>query len=98
MCIGIPGQIVALHAIRADHAWADVCGLRREVNIALVVPNDQPLTTLVGRWVLIHVGFAMSLLDEQEAKETLAALRAMEEVEADVGLFLRGEGGNDALR
>ena len=86
MCIGIPGQIVALHQQQPDHAWAEVCGLKREVNIALVSKGEPE--TLLGCWVLIHVGFALSRLDEQEALETLAALHAMEEVEADVALFL----------
>ncbi|MBU9811832.1 HypC/HybG/HupF family hydrogenase formation chaperone [Rahnella sp. C60] len=86
MCIGIPGQIVALHDQQPDHAWAEVCGLRREVNIALVCDGQPQM--LIGGWVLIHVGFALSKLDEQEAQETLAALHAMEEVEADVALFL----------
>lgn len=86
MCIGIPGQIVALHQQQPDHAWAEVCGLKREVNIALVSQGEPE--TLLGCWVLIHVGFALSKLDEQEALETLAALHAMEEVEADVALFL----------
>ncbi|MGG8469394.1 HypC/HybG/HupF family hydrogenase formation chaperone [Rahnella sp. PAMC25617] len=86
MCIGIPGQIVALHENQPDHAWAQVCGLRREVNIALVCEGDRE--ALIGCWVLIHVGFALSRLDEHEALDTLAALHAMEEVEADVALFL----------
>jgi hydrogenase expression/formation protein HypC len=90
MCIGIPGQIVALHDQQPDHAWAEVCGLRREVNVALVCDcgRDGAREALIGSWVLIHVGFALSKLDEQEAQETLAALHAMEEVEADVALFL----------
>lgn len=95
MCIGIPGQIVALHEQQPDHAWADVCGMRREVNIALVC--DENRETLMGCWVLIHVGFALSKLDEHEAQETLAALHAMEEVEADVALFLGRGGQDDAL-
>lgn len=86
MCIGIPGQIVALHEQHPGSAWAEVCGLRREVNIALVSEGEPE--ALIGCWVLIHVGFALSRLDEQEALETLAALHAMEEVEADVALFL----------
>lgn len=86
MCIGIPGQIVALHENQPDHAWAQVCGLRREVNIALVCEGDRE--ALIGCWVLIHVGFALSRLDEHEALDTLAALHAMEEVEAEVALFL----------
>ncbi len=86
MCIGIPGQIVALHQTQPDHAWAQVCGLRREVNIALVCEGERE--ALIGCWVLIHVGFALSKLDEREALDTLAALHAMEEVEADVAFFL----------
>lgn len=86
MCIGIPGQVVALHAHYPDRAWADVCGMRREINIALVSEGEPQ--QLIGGWVLIHVGFALSRLDEQQAQETLAALHAMEEVEADVALFL----------
>lgn len=89
MCIGIPGQIVALHEQHSDHAWAEVCGLRREVNIALVCGDSRE--GLLGSWVLIHVGFALARLNEQEAQETLAALHAMEELEADVALFLAGE-------
>lgn len=83
MCIGITGQIVALYEQQPDHAWAEVCGLRREVNKALVC--KAKCEVLIGCWVLIYVGFALSRLDEQEA---LAALHAMEEVEADVALFL----------
>ena len=85
MCIGIPGQIVALHP-QPDSAWADVCGMRREVNVSLVSGGDR--ADLIGGWVLIHVGFALSRLDEQEARQTLATLQAMGEVEADVVLFL----------
>lgn len=88
MCIGIPGQIVALNEQYPDRAWADVCGLRREVNIALVCDGHRD--ALPGSWVLIHVGFALSKLDEQEALETLTALQEMGEVEADVAMFLAG--------
>ncbi|MBJ7220280.1 MULTISPECIES: hydrogenase maturation factor HybG [unclassified Brenneria] len=87
MCLGIPGKVVELASVEQQLAWVDVCGVRREVNIALVadgINSDQ----LIGRWVLVHVGFAMSLLDEQEAYATLDALRQMEEVEQDVTIFL----------
>lgn len=94
MCIGVPGQIVALHQDQPQYAWAEVCGVQREVNIALVCLADQPREALLGCWVLIHVGFAMSRLDRQEAEETLAALQAMGEVEPEVALFLAGEGNN----
>ncbi len=92
MCIGIPGQIVELDGCPPQHAWAEVCGVRREVNIALVIAPGNSAASLVGCWVLIHVGFAMSLLDEPEAAEMLAALHAMGEVENDVMLFMAGEG------
>lgn len=97
MCIGIPGKVVALDEKHPQHAWVDVCGVQREVNVALVCQEGEPTQTLIGRWVLVHVGFAMSLLDEQEAQETLSALQAMGEVEQDVALFLAGE-GNEGLR
>ncbi|MMZ38859.1 Hydrogenase isoenzymes formation protein HypC [compost metagenome] len=97
MCIGIPGQIVALDQHQPQHAWADVCGVQREVNIALVCREGEPKEAMLGCWVLIHVGFAMSRLDQQEAEDMLAALQAIGEVEQDVALFLAGE-DNHGLR
>ncbi|QDX30507.1 hydrogenase maturation factor HybG [Dickeya poaceiphila] len=87
MCLGIPGQVVAWASTDQQLAWVDVCSVRREVNVTLVQQEGQP-SSLIGQWVLVHVGFAMSLLDEQEARDTLDALRQMEEVESDVSDFL----------
>ncbi|MEI7347016.1 hydrogenase maturation factor HybG [Dickeya chrysanthemi] len=87
MCLGIPGQVVEWASTDHQLAWVDVCGVRREVNVALVLEEGQP-ESLIGQWVLVHVGFAMSRLDEEEARDTLDALRQMEEVESDVGAFL----------
>lgn len=95
MCIGIPGKIVASGTAQSQHAWAYVCGVRREVNIALVLSPEEKPDDLLGCWVLIHVGFAMSRLDEGEAHEMLSALRAMGDVEEDVKLFLKGEGSDE---
>ncbi len=92
-----PRQIVALDQHQPQHAWADVCGVQREVNIALVCREGEPKEAMLGCWVLIHVGFAMSRLDQQEAEDMLAALQAMGEVEQDVALFLAGE-DNHGLR
>ena len=83
MCIGIPGQIVAREA--DGSARVDVCGVQRDVNLALVGEAT------VGQWVLVHVGFAMSVIDEAEARDTLDALQNMFEVEPDVGALLYGE-------
>lgn len=95
MCIGIPGRIVALSA--QGCAWAEVCGVRREINLMLVGSHDANGQSRVGQWVLIHVGFAMSLLDEDEARATLQALTQMGEVEPDVALWLK-LGDADGIR
>lgn len=87
MCLGIPGQVVAVGDDIHQMAMVDVCGVKREVNIALVCEGSPQ--GMLGQWVLVHVGFAMSILDEAEAKDTLDALMAMQEVEEDVGYFLR---------
>lgn len=72
MCIGVPGQIVSVGENIHHLAQVDVCGVRREVNIMLICEGEP--ATLLGQWVLVHVGFAMSVIDEQEAHATLAAL------------------------
>lgn len=78
MCIGIPGKILSVGSDIHQPAWIEVSGVQREVNIALVC-EDSPVA-LIGRWVLVHVGFAMSLLDEDEAQDTLVALQSMQMV------------------
>ncbi len=66
MCLGIPGEIIEILTDRPDLAKVDVCGVKRAINIGLL--EDEELSA--GDWVLIHVGFAMSKIDEQEAKDT----------------------------
>ncbi len=73
MCLGIPGQIVELVDPGRQIAKAEVSGVRRNVNVGLLDDPD------VGDWVLIHVGFAMSKIDEEEAQATLAFLRELGE-------------------
>jgi hydrogenase expression/formation protein HypC len=79
MCLGIPGRITAITDTARLMAMAEVSGVRREVNVACVAGND--LEALVGQWALIHVGFAMSLIDEDEAQKTLEALRDLGEAQ-----------------
>lgn len=79
MCLGIPGQIVAITDATRLMAMADVSGVRREVSLAPVA--DRPPADLVGAWVLIHVGFAMAVIDEHEAAATLEALRGLGEAQ-----------------
>ena len=79
MCLGIPGKITAITDPARLMAMADVSGVRREVNVACIAGND--LSALVGQWALIHVGFAMSVIDEDEAAKTLEALRDLGEAQ-----------------
>lgn len=79
MCLGIPGQIVDITDPERRMAMADVAGVRREVNVACIV--DGPIEGLVGKWTLIHVGFAMSVIDEAEAAATLDALHGLGEAQ-----------------
>lgn len=90
MCIGIPGKVTAVGEDIHQLACADVGGVIVRVNIALVCEGAPQ--ALIGQWVLIHAGCAMSLLDEREAQETLAALQQMQAVGFD-----RVAGGADAL-
>ena len=71
MCLAIPGQIVAVTDEANRLAAVDVVGVRRTVNIGLL-DGAGP-----GDWVLIHVGFALSQIDETEAAATLALLQEM---------------------
>lgn len=76
MCLGIPGQIVEISDVAQLRAKVDIEGVRREVSIALI-GLDGPEPARVGDWVLVHVGFAMAKIDEEEARETLGALKAL---------------------
>jgi hydrogenase expression/formation protein HypC len=73
MCLGIPGEVVELYADRADLAMVDVSGVRRAINIGLL--EDEKIQP--GDWVLIHVGFALSKIDEEEAAAALAFLEGI---------------------
>jgi hydrogenase expression/formation protein HypC len=77
MCLAIPGQVVELLDDELQLAKVDVGGVRRNINISLVSYDDQQVK--IGDWVLIHVGFALSKIDEAEARFTL---RALEEIGA----------------
>ena len=74
-----------------DLAKVEVCGIQREVDLTLVGTVDDQGQPRLGQWVLVHVGFAMSIINEAEARDTLEALQNMFEVEPDVGALLYGE-------
>ena len=101
MCLGIPGEIVEIMADREDFAMVSVAGVKRAVNIGLLC--DEELRA--GDWILIHVGFALSKIDEAEAAGALRMLEGMGQAYADELLALAasasariGEDGSGAPR
>jgi hydrogenase expression/formation protein HypC len=84
MCLGIPGKIVAVTDTTAKLATVDVLGVQREINIACVMREGEAAADCIGIWVLVHVGFAMSRIDEREAALTLELLHALGEAQAEV--------------
>jgi len=84
MCLGIPGQIIEIVDIERNLAKVDISGVRRQVNIACIVSDEHPVEDCVGDWVLVHVGFAMSLINEEEAQRTLELLRELGEAEKEI--------------
>jgi hydrogenase expression/formation protein HypC len=84
MCLGIPGQIIEIVDSATRLAVVDVGGVQRQVNIAFIVNDERPPASCVGDWVLVHVGFAMSRIDELEAARTLDLLREMNEIQLEL--------------
>jgi len=75
MCLGLPGQLVAYDPTQPHLAVMEVDGVRRKVNVQLVAGDDGGIA--VGDWVLVHVGFAMARIDEEEAAQTLAFIKEL---------------------
>jgi hydrogenase expression/formation protein HypC len=76
MCLAIPGQVIEFVDPDNQIAKVDVVGVKRNINVGLLADGNgggaQP-----GDWVLIHVGFALSKVDEEEAQATLRLLERM---------------------
>lgn len=81
MCLAIPGKIIEVVDAENNIAKVDVGGVRRNINTGML--DD----TKVGDYVLIHVGFAMSKIDEREAEETLRILKEIGEYQTEVEGF-----------
>ena len=73
MCLGIPGEVIEIIADRPDLAKVDVSGVKRAINIGLLADEEVG----PGDWVLIHVGFALSKIDEGEAKAAMEFLESI---------------------
>jgi hydrogenase expression/formation protein HypC len=73
MCLAIPAQVIECSDEERRLALVDFAGVRRKVDVGLL----DEAAALPGEWVLVHVGFAISHIDEREARETLALLQGM---------------------
>lgn len=78
MCLAIPGKIIEISPDNPDSALVDVVSVRRRVDLGLL-QDDRPQP---GDWVLIHVGFAMSKISEEDANDQMQTLRMLGETEA----------------
>ena len=67
MCLGIPARVVEITDASNNLGVVDVSGVRRQASLACIVDEQSPVQGLIGKWVLLHVGFAMSVIDETEA-------------------------------
>lgn len=83
MCLAIPGKIVEMVDAENHIAKVEVGGVKRNVNIGML--NDGEVS--IGDYVLIHVGFAMSKVDEKEAEETLRLLRDLDAYDTEIDQF-----------
>lgn len=88
MCLGVPGKIVDIYEANGlKMGKIDFGGVMREACLEYV-PDAQ-----VGEYTVIHVGFAISQLSEEEAQETLALLREIANVEEELGIEEAGDEG-----
>jgi len=78
MCLAIPGRIVDISPHQPNTAVVEVVGVRRSVDLGLLRHNPP----VAGEWVLIHVGFAMSKISEDDALDRMRILRMLGEPEA----------------
>ena len=76
MCLGVPGRVIEFVDPSRQIAKVDVSGVRRNIHVGLVLPDGLD----VGDWVLIHVGFALSKIDEEEARRTTEYLTELHDL------------------
>lgn len=87
MCLGIPGKIVEITDAAGLMAKVDISGVLRPVNIACIVSENHPAEDCLGDWVLVHVGFAMSRINEEEAQRTLELLTELGEMQDELNVM-----------
>lgn len=87
MCLGIPGRVVAVSDAEALRGIVEIADVRREINLHCIVDERHPVEQCVGAWVLVHVGFAMSRIDEAEAQATLALLAELDQMQDELDVM-----------
>ncbi len=88
MCLGIPGRVIEIVDRYGGLAKVDISGVRRDVSVALV---DEPAAPIkIGDWVLIHVGFALARIDEDDARATLELLERGAELQRELDELRQG--------
>lgn len=91
MCVGIPGQIIDIVDAGTDTATVEIGGIHRAINISCVIGNGRSHADCIGDWVLVHVGFAMSRIDEEEAFKTLELLQELGEMAEEMNAMTSAE-------
>lgn len=79
MCLGIPAKIISITDPENGIAQADIGGVKREINISLLALKGATRDELVGEYVLLHVGFAMAIIDQVEAQRSLNLLSQLQD-------------------
>ena len=94
MCLGIPGQVMRVVDSERALALVDFGGVQREVDFSCLISEEKPIDRCVGDWVVVHVGFAMSQIDEREAEKTLRLLEELGQAQEEwAAMSANPEGG-----
>ena len=84
MCLGIPGQIIDIISSDMQLAMVDLAGVRQVVNIGPLVDDEHPITTCLGDWILVHLGFARMWVSEQDAKASISLMQELSRLQAEI--------------
>ena len=84
MCLGIPGKIISIEDEQKLIVKADFSGVQRNISMNCIFKSPEELSSMFDKWVLVHVGFAMSCIDEEEARKTLEVLNEMENLQSQM--------------
>ena len=90
MCLGIPGKIVSISDAEQQLGIVDVGGIQRAVDLSCIAQDGIDIHQHVGSWVLVHVGFAMSVINEAEAQSTLAILNELGQMQEELVAMQEG--------